>query len=125
VENVLQRGDLITHVTLPPRPAGERAHYLKLRDRVSYEFALVSTAAAAVVSNGKITGASFALGGVGTRPWRVAEAERALVGQAPSDDLFRRAAELALTGAKPQSQNGFKVELAKRCVVAAFKRALS
>jgi xanthine dehydrogenase YagS FAD-binding subunit len=122
-ENVLEPGDLVTHVTLPPPPAGERAHYLKLRDRTSYEFALVSAAVAAVVSNDKITAARFALGGIGTRPWRVSEAERALVGQRPSDESFRYAADLALMGARAQSQNGFKIELAKRCVAAAFKRA--
>lgn len=122
-ENVLEAGDLITHVTLPPPPIGERSFYLKLRDRVSYEFALVSAAAAAVVANGKITQVRFALGGVGTRPWRVPEAEQALIGQAATEEKFRRAAELALAGAKPQSQNGFKVELAKRCVVETLKRA--
>jgi xanthine dehydrogenase YagS FAD-binding subunit len=122
LENVLEPGDLITHVTLPPPPAGERAHYLKLRDRASYEFALVSAAVATVVSNGTITAARFALGGVGTRPWRVIEAERALIGQRADDESFRRAADLALAGAKPQSENNFKIELAKRCMVAAFKR---
>ena len=65
----------------------------------------------------------FALGGVGTRPWRVPDAEQALIGQAPTEQNFRRAADLALAGAKPQSQNGFKVELAKRCVVETLKRA--
>src|SRR5262249_6648210 len=122
LENILKAGDLITHVALPPPPAGERGHYLKLRDRASYEFALVSTAVAAVLSNGTIAAARFALGGVGTRPWRVLEAERALIGQRPNDESFRRAADLALADAKPQSQNGFKIELAKRCIVAAFKR---
>lgn len=122
-ENVLAPGDLITHVTLPARPAGERSVYLKLRDRTSYEFALVSTAVAAVVSGGKIDSICFALGGVGTRPWRVPDAEKALSGQAPTEQNFRRAADLALAGAKPQSQNGFKVELAKRCVVETLKRA--
>jgi xanthine dehydrogenase YagS FAD-binding subunit len=122
-ENVLEPGDLITHVTLPARPAGERSVYLKLRDRVSYEFALVSAAVAAVIAGGKITSVRLALGGVGTRPWRVVDAEQALVGQAPTEPNFRRAADLALAGAKPQSQNGFKVELAKRCVVETLKRA--
>jgi len=122
-ENVLEPGDLITHVTMPPRPAGERSVYLKLRDRVSYEFALVSAAVAAVVSNGKVTEVRFALGGVGTRPWRVPGAEQVLIGEAPTEQNFRRAADLALAGAKPQSQNGFKVELAKRCVVETLKRA--
>jgi xanthine dehydrogenase YagS FAD-binding subunit len=122
IENVLKPGDLVTHVTLPSRPAGERAAYLKLRDRASYEFALVAAAVAVTLSQGKIASARFAVGGVGTRPWRVLEAERALVGQAPSEAAFRNAADICLTGARPQSQNGFKVELAKRCVVHAFKQ---
>lgn len=122
-ENVLGPGDLITHVALPPPPAGERSVYLKLRDRMSYEFALVSAAVAAVVSSGKVTEVRFALGGVGTQPWRVPDAEQVLIGEAPTEQNFRRAADLALAGAKPQSQNGFKVELAKRCVVETLKRA--
>ena len=121
IETVLQPGDLVTHVTLPPRPAGERAFYLKLRDRASYEFALVSAAVAVTLAQGKIASARLALGGVGTRPWRVPEAEQILVGQAPHEAAFRSAAEICLRGARPQSQNGFKVELAKRCVVHAFK----
>ena len=115
-ETVLEPGDLITHVTMPPRPAGERSTYLKIRDRVS-------AAAAVSVADGVMTGACFALGGVGTRPWRVAEAEHVLLGQAPGDAVFRRAAEIALQGARPQSQNGFKVELARRCIVATLARA--
>jgi xanthine dehydrogenase YagS FAD-binding subunit len=122
IETSLAPGDLITNVTLPPPPAGERSTYLKLRDRASYEFALVSAAAAVTLSNGVIASARFALGGVGTRPWRVSEAERALVGQAPSEAAFRKAAEICLKGARAQTQNGFKVELAKRCVVHAFRQ---
>ena len=122
-ENVLEPGDLVTHVTLPLPPAGERSVYLKLRDRTSYEFALVSAAVAAVVADGKIAAIRLALGGVGTRPWRTPDAEHVLVGQAASDANFRSAADMALTGAKPQSQNGFKVELAKRCIVETLKRA--
>jgi xanthine dehydrogenase YagS FAD-binding subunit len=122
-ENVLEAGDLITHVDLPPPPAGERSVYLKLRDRTSYEFALVSAAVAVVVSNGQITAVRFAMGGVGTQPWRTPEAERALIGQPPTEQTFQRAANLALADAKPRSQNGFKVELAKRCIVETLKRA--
>jgi xanthine dehydrogenase YagS FAD-binding subunit len=122
IENVLKPGDLVTHVTLPRRPAGERAAYLKLRDRASYEFALVSAAVAVTLSQGKIARAQFALGGVGTRPWRVPEAEQSLVGQAPSEAVFRNAADICLKGARPQSQNGFKVELAKRCAVHALNQ---
>jgi xanthine dehydrogenase YagS FAD-binding subunit len=122
IETVLEPGDLVTHVTLPLPPAGERSTYLKLRDRASYEFALVSAASAITLSNGVIASARFALGGVGTRPWRVSETERALIGQAPSEEVFRNAAEICLKGARPQTQNGFKVELAKRCIVHAFKQ---
>jgi xanthine dehydrogenase YagS FAD-binding subunit len=124
IETVLAPGDLVTYVTLPPPPAGERSTYLKLRDRASYEFALVSAAAAITLSNGMIASARFALGGVGTRPWRASEAERALVGQAPSEEAFRKAAEICLKEARPQTQNSFKVELAKRCIVHAFKQVV-
>jgi xanthine dehydrogenase YagS FAD-binding subunit len=123
-ENVLAPGDLITHVTLPARPAGERSAYHKRRDRASFEFALGSAAVAAVTSGGKVASVRFALGGVGTRPWRVESAEQAMIGQAASEETFRQAADLALAGAKPQSQNGFKIELAKRCLVAALKRVM-
>ena len=122
IENVLEPGDLVTHVTLSSPSTGERSTYLKLRDRASYEFALVSAAVAITLANGAIASARFALGGIGTRPWRVTEAERALVGQAPSDKAFRNAAEICLRGARPQGQNGFKIELARRCIVHAFKQ---
>jgi len=115
-ENLMQPGDLITHVTLPAPPKGSRSLYLKLRDRVSYEFALASAAVVMTVTNGKIEKAQFAMGGVGTRPWRNA-AEKTLIGQAPSKETFRAAADAFLKDAKPQRQNGFKVELAKRCLV--------
>ncbi len=121
-ENVLQPGELVTHVTLPAAEVGVRAAYLKLRDRASYEFALVSAAVSVAVTGGRMTAVRFALGGVGTRPWRVPTAEAALIGQAPDDVLFRQAAELALAGARPQSQNGFKVELARRCLVHALRQ---
>jgi xanthine dehydrogenase YagS FAD-binding subunit len=120
-ENVLGPGELVTHVTLPPAEAGARAAYLKLRDRASYEFALVSAVSVAI-ADGKMTAVRFALGGVGTKPWRVPAAEAALVGQAPDDALFGRAAEIALAGARPQSQNGFKIELARRCLVHALRQ---
>jgi xanthine dehydrogenase YagS FAD-binding subunit len=121
-ENVLGPGELVTHVTLPPAEAGARAAYLKLRDRASYEFALVSAAVSVAIADGKMTAVRFALGGVGTKPWRVPAAEAALVGQAPDDALFGRAAEIALAGARPQSQNGFKIELARRCLVHALRQ---
>ncbi|HEX4665455.1 MAG TPA: xanthine dehydrogenase family protein subunit M [Chthoniobacterales bacterium] len=122
-ETVLEPGDLITHVTLPAPAPGSRSHYLKLRDRASYEFALASAAVVVTVTNGKISHARVALGGVGTKPWRSLEAEAALTNQAPAEGSFRAAAEAALRDAKPQSQNGFKVELAKRCLIHALKLA--
>ena len=122
-ETVLEPGDLITHVTLPPSAPGNRSLYLKLRDRTSYEFALASAAVVITAANGKISRARIALGGVGTKPWRSTEAEAELTDQPATETTFRRAADAALSGARPQSQNGFKVELAKRCLVHALKLA--
>jgi xanthine dehydrogenase YagS FAD-binding subunit len=119
-ETVLEAGDLITHVTLPaPRPNSKQV-YLKLRDRASYEFALASAAVIAEINGGKITYVRVALGGVGTKPWRSVEAERVLHGRKADDATFREAANAALHGAVPQSGNGFKVELAKRCLTHAL-----
>ena len=122
-ETVLEPGDLVTHVTLPPPVAGSRQLYLKLRDRASYEFALASAAVVITVAGGKVTRARIALGGVGTKPWRSPEAEAALAGQPVNQASFRKAAEAALRDAKPQSENGFKVELAKRCLAHALQMA--
>src|SRR6266516_4727808 len=122
-ETVLDPGDLITHVTLPSPAPGSRSLYLKLRDRASFEFALASAAVVVTVGGGKITRARVALGGVGTKPWRSPEAEAELTGQSATPAVFQRAAAAALRDAKPQSQNGFKVELAKRCLVHALKLA--
>jgi xanthine dehydrogenase YagS FAD-binding subunit len=122
-ETVLEPGDLITQVTLPPPAPGSRSLYLKLRDRASYEFALASAAVVVTVANGKLTRARIALGGVATKPWRSTEAESELTGQPATPAVFQKAADAALRDAKPQSQNGFKVELAKRCLVHALKLA--
>jgi xanthine dehydrogenase YagS FAD-binding subunit len=122
-ETVLEPGDLITHVTLPPPSPGSRSLYLKLRDRASYEFALASAAVVVTVGNGKITRARIAMGGVGTKPWRSTEAEGELADQPATQAVFQKAANAALRDAKAQSQNGFKVELTKRCLVHALKLA--
>jgi xanthine dehydrogenase YagS FAD-binding subunit len=122
-ETVLEPGDLITQVTLPPPIAGAKSLYLKLRDRASYEFALASAAVIVKVENNQINYVRVALGGVGTKPWRSKEAEQALNGATPSKNSFSAAAEAALRGAQPQSQNGFKIELAKRCLIYALKLA--
>jgi len=120
-ENVLALGDLITYVTLPSLPNGTRSHYLKLRDRASYEFALSSAAVVALLSGNRIQRVRIALGGVGTKPWRSMEAEQALEGREASENNFRAAAEAALKDAKPRHDNAFKVELAKRCLTRTLK----
>jgi xanthine dehydrogenase YagS FAD-binding subunit len=122
-ETVLEPGDLITHVTLPPPAPGNKSVYLKLRDRASYEFALASAAVIVTVDNDRVTRARIALGGVGTKPWRSFEAEQALSGATVTENTFRQAADAALKGARSQSQNGFKIELAKRCLAHALKLA--
>jgi xanthine dehydrogenase YagS FAD-binding subunit len=122
-ETVLEPGDLITHVTLPPPVAGSKQVYLKLRDRASYEFALASAAVVVTIARGKVTRARVAMGGVGTKPWRSPQAEAALVGQPANLANFRKAAVAALRGAKPQSENAFKIELAKRCLAHALQIA--
>lgn len=122
-ETVLEPGDLITDVTLPAPVPGSRSFYLKLRDRASYEFALSSAAVIVKVENNRLTHVRVALGGVGTRPWRSREAEQALEGAPVSETSFRAAGEAALKDSRPQSQNGFKIELAKRCLTHALKVA--
>ena len=122
-ETVLEPGDLVTHLTLPPPIAGSKQVYLKLRDRASYEFALASAAVVMTIAGGNVARARIALGGVGTKPWRSSEAEAALVGQPASPASFRKTAEAALRDARPQSENKFKVELAKRCLAHALQMA--
>jgi len=124
-ETVLKPGDLITHVTLPPPKAGSKQVYLKLRDRASYEFALASAAIVITLAGGNVTYARIAMGGVGTKPWRSHEAETFLVGKPANAANFRKTAEAALHGAKAQSENGFKIELAKRCVAHALLTAMN
>ena len=122
-ETVLEPGDLVTHVTLPPIP-GSRSLYLKLRDRASYEFALASAAVVVNVADGRITRAHVALGGVGTKPWHAHEAEAELAGAVPDAASFARAADAALANAKAQSQNGFKIELSRRCLIHALTQVM-
>ena len=123
IETVLAPGDLITHITLPAPPRHSKQIYLKLRDRASYEFALSSAAIVAEVTNNKFTFIRVALGGVGTKPWRSHEAEAALLHHPANTATFHRAAEAALLDAHPQSENAFKVELAKRCLTHALTLA--
>ena len=120
-EHALAHDEIIVAVRVPSAPHAQRSYYLKVRDRASYEFALTSAAVGLGLDGSMIRSARVALGGVGTRPWRSREAEAMLTGKSVSDALFRQAAEAALQSAKPQRQNGFKVELAKRTLVRALQ----
>ena len=122
-ETVLEPGDLITHVTLPPPNPRAASRYLKLRDRASYEFALASAAVVVEVADKRFRFVRIAMGGVGTKPWRMTAAEQALTGAAVDEETIRQAATVALRDARPQSENGFKVELAKRCLTHALRLA--
>jgi xanthine dehydrogenase YagS FAD-binding subunit len=122
-ETVLEPGDLITHVTLPAPIRSSKQLYLKLRDRASYEFALASAAVVITLAGQNVSRARIALGGVATKPWRSHEGEAALVGQPASGANFRKAAEAAMRDAKPQSENAFKIELARRCLAHALQMA--
>jgi xanthine dehydrogenase YagS FAD-binding subunit len=121
VDNSLAAGELITAVVLPPVPFAASGVYLKLRDRASYAFALISVAAALEMKNGKIQQGRMALGGVAHKPWRSLEAEAFLQGKVAEAKTFEKAAEIALQGAKPLKHNAFKVDMAKR----AIRRALA
>jgi xanthine dehydrogenase YagS FAD-binding subunit len=123
VEVVLEHGELITHIVVPTLPGVRRSHYLKVRDRASYEFALSSAAVVLDLDGERIRSARLGLGGVATKPWRCLDAERMLAGQRASDETFRAAAEVALTGAVARAHNHFKIELAKRTIVRAFSTA--
>jgi xanthine dehydrogenase YagS FAD-binding subunit len=101
---------------VPVVPEARRSGYLKVRDRESYEFALASAAVALDIAAGSVRAARVAVGGVGTVPWRLPAVEQALVGRTAGPDLWRDAASHAADGAKPLSENGFKVELVKRTV---------
>jgi xanthine dehydrogenase YagS FAD-binding subunit len=119
-ENVLYPGELITYVTLPKLPTNTLSHYLKLRDRAQYEFALASAAVVLTLEGHLIRRARIALGGVATKPWRSREAEIALEGKPADAQHFRTAAEAALRDAKPLRDNAFKVKLAKLVLVRAL-----
>jgi xanthine dehydrogenase YagS FAD-binding subunit len=118
-ENVLQPGDLIVALRLPAaaRAFARHARYLKVRERTSYAFAVVSATAALRIEGGKIKDARLALGGVAAKPWRARAAEASLAGGEPTADAFARAAKAALADAKPSGDNLFKIELARRILV--------
>ncbi|TDN36400.1 xanthine dehydrogenase family protein subunit M [Hymenobacter sp. UV11] len=120
IENHLAPGELITAITVPAAAHARKSHYLKVRDRASYAYALVSAAVGLDVQGGTIRSARVALGGVGTVPWRVPAVEKYLVGKPATEDNFRAAAALAVRDAKPYEHNKFKLELAQRTIVRAL-----
>lgn len=118
----LEPDELITAVDLPPMPFATRSHYVKIRDRASYAFALVSVAAALEIdSNNRIKTSRVALGGVAHKPWRAKKVEGQLLGKTPTEENFRSAAEAELAAAKGYKYNAFKIELAKRAITHALK----
>ncbi|MFC0338081.1 xanthine dehydrogenase YagS FAD-binding subunit [Kushneria avicenniae] len=116
-EHALKPGELITHVTLDAPLDNSRSHYLKLRDRASYQFALASSAVIVTLEGDTITDARVALGGVGTRPWRAHEAEAALKGQKATEATFQKAAGIAFKSATPYAHNAFKIPLGQQAIV--------
>ena len=123
-DNVLGRGDLIVGLEVPNRPEARRSHYLKIRDRQSYEFALVSVAAALDLDGHNIRSARLAMGGVAHKPWRLSSSEQALVGVDIGDaNKLRAAIARGFADARPLEQNEFKVELAQRAVLRAVQTA--
>jgi xanthine dehydrogenase YagS FAD-binding subunit len=119
----LEAGELITAVEIPDGPFTKHVHYQKVRERASYAFALVSAAVALDIENNTIKAARLALGGVAHKPWRLPAAEQALVGQPATEASFRRAAEVAMQGAKAFKHNEYKLRLAPNALVQALKTA--
>lgn len=119
-EHAIEPGELITGVAVPHTSWYRRSAYLKIRDRESYEFALCSAAVALDIDGLKIRDARIAVGGVGTKPWRLPEVAQVLIGQQVGQETFEQAAEVATKGARPLSQNGFKVTLLQRTLTRAL-----
>jgi xanthine dehydrogenase YagS FAD-binding subunit len=123
IEHPLEHGELIVGIEVPALPVARRSLYLKVRDRESYEFALVAVAVAVRVDDGAVGEVRLALGGVATKPWRARRAEQLLVGEPATRESFARAAGEELAPAVPQRMNAFKVELAQRAMVRALEEA--
>jgi CO dehydrogenase flavoprotein C-terminal domain len=123
IETVLEPGEVITAITVPASPVARRSHYLKVRDRASFEFAVVSAAVALDMNGSRIRTARVALGGVASKPWRVPKVEAALVGASLDPAALRRAAALAVEGAHGRGHNDFKLELMQRAIVRAVETA--
>jgi xanthine dehydrogenase YagS FAD-binding subunit len=122
-DNCLAPGELVTAIDLPPEGFAAHHTYLKLRDRLSYAFALVSVAVGLRLEGGAIAEVRIALGGVAHKPWRLPEVERTLVGAAPADEAFRAAAMALTAGAVGRGGNDFKIELARRAIARALRQA--
>lgn len=123
-DNVLDRGDLIVAIEVPATPEGRASHYLKVRDRQSYEFALVSVAAAVATDGPRLASVRLAMGGVAHKPWRLTAAETALRGASLDDaDALKSAIAVSFTEARPLAHNAFKVELAQRAALRALQTA--
>ncbi|KQB53687.1 xanthine dehydrogenase [Pseudomonas endophytica] len=116
-EHALEPNELITHVTLNAPLPNNKSAYLKLRDRASYQFALASSAVILVMDGQVIREARIAMGGVGTKPWRALEAERALRGAMATEENFAKAAAIALQGAKPYAHNAYKIPLGQQAIM--------
>jgi xanthine dehydrogenase YagS FAD-binding subunit len=119
LETILEPGEVIAAITVPSSPVARRSHYLKVRERASFEFALVAAAVALEMEGTTIRQARVALGGVGTKPWRVPQVERALAGSRVEPAALRKAAALAAEGARGYGRNDFKIELMQRAIVRA------
>ncbi|RRB07381.1 FAD binding domain-containing protein [Larkinella rosea] len=122
-DNTINPGELVTAIDLPPKGFSTNFAYIKLRDRTSYAFALVSVAVALEIENNRILDARVALGGVAHKPWRKPEVEATLIGQPVSEANFQAVAEALIDGAKGYGHNTFKIELAKRAIVRALQQA--
>jgi xanthine dehydrogenase YagS FAD-binding subunit len=120
IDTNLKPDELIVSVDLPSSSFARHSHYLKLRDRAQYAFALVSVAAAMDVQSGRIKAARVAMGGVAHKPWRAFDAEKVLVGAPATAQTFAAAAEAEVKNAKPQKHNAFKVEMARRALIYSF-----
>jgi len=123
-DNTLLKGELITGITIPKNAFTNNVYYLKIRDRASYAFALVSVAAALELNGSTIRNARLAMGGVAHKPWRLIEAERFLAGKPATRENFSKAAELAMKGAKGHGHNNFKLKMGPVAIVEALMKAL-
>ena len=123
-DNTLLKGELITGITIPKNPFTKNVYYLKIRDRASYAFALVSVAAALELNGNTIKNAGLAMGGVAHKPWRLTEAEKFLIGKTASKENFTKAAELVMKGAKGYGHNNFKVKMGAVTIVEALMKAM-